>query len=554
MNNYNDNDTIFLLSPVSFTFRADPGTTKLLRTEVLLDEQVITTTSEPSGTFSLGYPYLRTGTLTLRLQFITSSNSGSLADKLGMETVVVWREWVLIVDVDPPPAPVITHSVVNGYSVISWPGYTKANFVKYTVLAEYSHYLRAQRTFTDPSVTSWTDSSYAGGYSVQYYVTVETKVATRTSSISKNNIFDFTVTYDPADSTATIVLPPVVYSGTFNRFVIRENGIDRITVTDPLQTTQRLKIQSPGYQVTTELSVRYYHNSPDHPIVAASKAILTEIPAQRIPRRATKYYYNATLQQIVGFWSSGSTARLIRMDPNTLQPIDSVTIYNGPSYHVPYEGEYAYFSRPKDLVKVNLVTHQETSFPAITSTFGSGPSVITGASNELVSYAWFGPNPAGPGVIYYERVLNTLTGTEIYYLTGTVSPTPVISSFGTFLRATNNKIYKINGTTTTEVGVFSGLGLWRGFREDQPDEIFVASSTMQIYDANTMTLKRSISAPGGFVKYDTPKKKMVFSEYGKVHTVDINTLELKTYNIIDFDAVIINGLLLTSNGNFIRLY
>ena len=142
LNTYNEKDTIYLYEATNFQFTISTSVS-IKTSTIMMGSKSLFTTSAASGTFFIAYENLKTGTYELKIQFTSTSGTGSLADKKGIETVEVWRKWVLVIDVDPPPTPVIQTSKQNGFLKVSWTPYLKKNFKNYvlTINRPYGKYV-----------------------------------------------------------------------------------------------------------------------------------------------------------------------------------------------------------------------------------------------------------------------------------------------------------------------------------------------------------------------------------------------------------------------------
>lgn len=102
--------------------------------------------------------------LNSKLQVITSSQTGSIADKLGLERVIFERDIVFNIATYPAEAKILEALIENGFQTIKWKKFDKPNFSKYTLeLRQGSD--RMYFDIEDASDTVFTDSVYiAGGY------------------------------------------------------------------------------------------------------------------------------------------------------------------------------------------------------------------------------------------------------------------------------------------------------------------------------------------------------------------------------------------------------
>lgn len=115
------------------------------------------------------------------LLLTAKSGSGSLADQLNLEYVVLVKEFVMTIQNNTPPTPISISKIEtrSGFSKLTWPKYKFSNFESYRIYAEiyvppydYSNeYLRT--TIENRDSTTWADDQYVGG-KIKYSIDVVT--------------------------------------------------------------------------------------------------------------------------------------------------------------------------------------------------------------------------------------------------------------------------------------------------------------------------------------------------------------------------------------------
>ncbi len=564
LNSHDDEDTIYLEGPVTFGYNIGSGNGQVEEVRIYIDNNLVHSNTESAGTF-LFSPV--TGIFRIKIEFVSTTGTGSLADQAGGERVKVWREWnikahvITIPEETLPDAPVLTTSIVNGYSVISWTPYNRSQFVHYRV--EVNHAVVAY--ITDAQTSSWTDSTYTGNNNNRTY-NVFTKNsagirASNESSLIGNQSLAMNATYNRADSTITVTLPKPVYYGAFKSYSIKENNVEAGVLTDHNQTSYTFKSSNVGINYSSIIYVDYNPKLSSSAPAHGSKTIQTSVSTQRFSRPLLKFTYSNQLGSVMGFWNATANddAKLFRMNPATFALTDSITIFNGPGYHIPYNGVYAYYSEPKQLMQVDLLTHQKKGIDAITSGSGSGPSIIRGASTQLVSYSWFGPGSGSNPIYYYTRIYNMASNTHVTSTNNISAVSFAISDDGNYAILYNREIHRITGNLTALIGNLTYTGTWVGFRQDNCEEgLSVSGNTVYIYDVSTRTLKRTISAPAesSFITYDVPTKRLIFNNTTdkKLYSVHIETGNTKAFNVDLFTFNFMNGAIILNSKEYIKLY
>ena len=130
--------TIQLKEKTTFRYTIETADKQLIVSTVRLNDQLIWTTNFASASFDLDPATLATGNYTLKIEFITTTESGSLADKLGAERFVVWLQKTVLVDHNVPsepgdPGAITITSVQNIDNSIwvHWKEYSSFNFESY---------------------------------------------------------------------------------------------------------------------------------------------------------------------------------------------------------------------------------------------------------------------------------------------------------------------------------------------------------------------------------------------------------------------------------------
>ncbi len=121
------------------------------------------------------------GAHSLILLLTAKSGTGSLADKLGLEYVVMMKEIVMVIQNEIPPTPVTPNiETSSGYAKLSWTKYPYSNFKSYKIYTRifvppYNYYTNVtlRATIENKDSTEWIDDIYAGG-DITYTVDVTT--------------------------------------------------------------------------------------------------------------------------------------------------------------------------------------------------------------------------------------------------------------------------------------------------------------------------------------------------------------------------------------------
>jgi hypothetical protein len=165
-----DDDTLYIYNATPFNFTISIGSHQLVGGHIYVGDYEISSGYVGSPMIFTFYPNnVGTGTHKLMVEYFLSSNSGSLADVTGNEKLTLIKEVTLIVDIDRPPARVVTLDSLNGTLTLNWNVYDHWKFKEYVIsiqkpLGGGFYYTEIERvSITDKNVTSWTDQKYIGG-------------------------------------------------------------------------------------------------------------------------------------------------------------------------------------------------------------------------------------------------------------------------------------------------------------------------------------------------------------------------------------------------------
>lgn len=124
-------DTVYAYGyhTASFNFQSDNQ--DIQGAKLLIDNIVVDSVASSNGVFKFSGYSTNDGLHKLTLQVFTKSGTGSIADKLGAESFVNSRDWVLVVDKDQSKN--ISYAPKDGYLQLSWKKCKSSDFVSYLV-------------------------------------------------------------------------------------------------------------------------------------------------------------------------------------------------------------------------------------------------------------------------------------------------------------------------------------------------------------------------------------------------------------------------------------
>ena len=177
----NIGDTVICWGTTTFSYTFNTYGKTFNYVELYLDSELVAL-SRSLTLISFDSRNYADGEYIVTLLLSAQSGSGSLADKLGSEYVVLAKRFVMVIQNEIPPTPLIISNIEtrDGYTKLTWPKYKFSNFESYRVYSTVyappynysSEYFRTEIQNQDSTV--WIDNIYTGGQ-VVYTIDVKTK-------------------------------------------------------------------------------------------------------------------------------------------------------------------------------------------------------------------------------------------------------------------------------------------------------------------------------------------------------------------------------------------
>jgi hypothetical protein len=182
--NLNDyHDTIKLGYITNFNYTITGTANKVLDVEISIGGKVIhkyVADSQQPFYFTLDPAAFSDGKYNLNIQIITSTGTGSIAEKFGFESYAYELNWPVIIDQEIPRGTYnITFEKVHNPEglKLTWPQFNHVNFVKYVVYRQYSAFQQTPvqiTEITDPLQSTFIDKSFWEGQDGTYFIRIIT--------------------------------------------------------------------------------------------------------------------------------------------------------------------------------------------------------------------------------------------------------------------------------------------------------------------------------------------------------------------------------------------
>ncbi|WP_321514944.1 hypothetical protein [Marinifilum fragile] len=159
-------DTIFIFGETEITYKLnESGYVPHHNSRFIFKDDIIQLGSQLTKTFTINPEYRDFRIDTLTLQLTTSTNSGSLADKVGVEAYYLEKDWIVITDTREPDNLNVDHEITQeGFLKIIWDKCEQYNFKAYEV-----EWGSEKVSIDNKEINYYTDSTFIGG-SYSYFV------------------------------------------------------------------------------------------------------------------------------------------------------------------------------------------------------------------------------------------------------------------------------------------------------------------------------------------------------------------------------------------------
>jgi len=159
-------DTLRIRGTMEVNYTLNLPNLSLYKAQFLLDDKIYYQTQNLAGSFNLQSHNLTDGVHEIKAYVNTSTNTNSLADKLGVEQLQLYQTWKILVDnATPSKIKIVAVEIIDGRLQVKWEKYKRIGFKSYHIYkhdpeTKYSTYIAS---FQNKDSTSWIDHSYVGG-------------------------------------------------------------------------------------------------------------------------------------------------------------------------------------------------------------------------------------------------------------------------------------------------------------------------------------------------------------------------------------------------------
>lgn len=494
--NYEPGDTIKAYQPIRITFDANNPNHPAFDSQVLIDDTEIQ--SDVGGVYLPGT--LATGYYKFTVRLFVDSGSGSLADALGGEFIVVERVYVLYFDRSVPAVPPpLTVEVKDATLFLHWNKSKEFAFQNYEIFklcqdaVDSMFYLCWSKAITDVNRTSMRDSTFIGG-GVKYQLRVTARFQTSefsNTNFKRKHTVGLTVAKTAKGQATFKWRKPALYAN-LARYNVWFSSGDEINKTNPNDTTYVMPLTRFGETKTLQLSPlpfvdQYYRNNyyetktakigDDFPGVY--RQAIEYIPA------TNRYYY---LSQS---YENGYVYTLHVLDGTTHEELASVK-YPWLLHAISPDGNRMYAVSSTGLVKLNPQTLEVIggiNFSVLQAqSMGFGNSISV-SNNNIVAYR--------TGTNNFVIDVDNVTILQKRNPVGDLA----ISSSGKYVMSAG-ALFEWNGTTYVSKGTYTNTNLYYATFDKTERPVLCFSGNMKLLDVTNASVVRTIPTQGAYYKYD----------------------------------------------------
>jgi hypothetical protein len=175
-------DTLKIGWETDFSYNITGANNKIISVVITFqDNELHHYVDDGNQTFSFSFDprTYSNGNYNLNIKIITSSGSGSIADKVGSEGYFYELSWPVLIDNTLPDRPYcssVTATKTSGGVELRWPAFNHINFVSYIIYRQYPFFQENAvpiGRIVNPLDTVFTDTTYWEGQNAIYYIRFE---------------------------------------------------------------------------------------------------------------------------------------------------------------------------------------------------------------------------------------------------------------------------------------------------------------------------------------------------------------------------------------------
>lgn len=453
------------------------------------------------------------GKYNLNIEIMTSTGSGSLADKIGTEAYYYKLSWPVVID---KTIPQYSSSFLNAVRTpegikLTWNQFNHPNFVSYVVCRYYPAFQPqpvAIATITNPLRNTFLDTTFCEGQDIRYFIRTISPAGFSEGQdiVFFDHLTGLEATWN-SDGTALVTWDKAKNLESFGKYYIfsgyrSTDYIEQYLISDPDQNSVRLQKAGFGSGLMIFLKFIPAGVQPNTYMYLRNKSI-TLIPPPEIPE-----FFNCFSVINHSFMLLLDLSRLYRYYPDERRTDDILSV-NVESYHhlsVSYNGhEFAYYQDEKFYIR-------STDDFTLISEF-TGPTLKalnrTMSMFSLSDYGYLLAVDSEGYAFLYDTHNGNLIREDFMNVQGYPIRTAALSPDGTKLAVISEGssvvLYRLQPAGWEETGRAEVATNYIYFSREGASVYIPGYTSFQVRSAEDFSLTSEFQLPGGFfrsVDYD----------------------------------------------------
>lgn len=331
------NNNLVLQQPVTVSYEYDGNNKgRLFEVRVYIDDVQILSSSNDSGDFYIDTDSLNEGSHILKIEYMFSSGTNSLADLNNLEVYVKTEEYNFYIDKSPPPPVVLkTVQIIDGTIYISWDPILETNFEEAFLIIKSDGIIIKEIKLSNEVLLA---KQYNDKYSLCDHLNYSIKLVNRYNQSISNNV---TLNVDPISIEKQIINDHQLKlrwseHPLYNNFDYFECNIVYPFLTDLSPHGGEIIVNK--VPVFGNFAPRNYNNilyfyfqkleseNSDHLFKSIEREVFFEKPFEN--RNYKEFAYDIVLDMYFALELHGSDASILQLNSNNLSIIKSERISN----------------------------------------------------------------------------------------------------------------------------------------------------------------------------------------------------------------------------------
>jgi hypothetical protein len=529
--------SLYVFGDVTFNYEIKPSGVKIYEVQLVLNDVIVDKIlgAPEKGAFRFKSYLYPSGIHSLTIRAVVSTGTGSLADRVGAEGLLLWRSFELTIDNSPASqVDFIKLDTTGGRMILYWEPIENRNFQSYEIVKHLSRPSQKKELIiiTDKTINSWEDLDFVAG-EVSYMINVRAG-----TQLTEGTVRRFS--WIPS-SKYSWTNQKLVFSWESPRFRSNTKSFERINdgKTTTINFYDTIYQLSEGLKLGTPYSndIKYLSVDNNHSFLVEQKGYIgQQILGSTLPNafhNATRTYYslNSPSQESVVF--DRFFQSLIRVSDHLIRGISS----SGFNF---FQVEHVF-----DVDANSIVSEFRGVDPLTLDPFGR--SIKVAGRVEMFSVS-------DNGLIVYSTEFGVfvldVNSSVVFPLPESNGSSVGISPNGTFL-TDGRKVYKFQSGTLTDFLSFNSEGFVSAIFVSENILVVSYIDRVERIDIANGIHTTIFNSSSGILRmhFDPIVNKLLVTDYEyNAYLIDTNS-GLAKHVATRFEGTLLNGQLLSKNSN-----